>query len=243
MVLGHHAATSPVRIFLSPLVAGEVAVRGDEHHYLARVRRARVGDSVELVNGAGASALAQIMRVARDETLLAVGAPVRVVESPPHMRTLIPWIKGDRMAFCLEKLVEVGANEIVIWPAARAVVRVEADRIDARLARARDTVRAASRQSGRAWVPTVTSATSLAAILEALAPGARVVLDPDAETTEIGRPADLTMISGPEGGFEPSERETLARAGFTALCLGPRTLRAETAPMIAVALARAAFGT
>ena len=232
-----------VRVFVSPLVAGELALGGDEHHYVARVRRARAGDELELVDGEGHRALARIVAIGNDATTLSVGIPERVVEPPPHVRVLLPLIKGDRMDVCLEKLVEVGASEIVIWPAGRAVVRLAPDRLEARLARFQDTARAAARQSGRATVPLVAAAPSLASALGALPAGARFVLDPTADPAPLGTPLDVTFVSGPEGGLDPDELDVLATAQFAPLGLGPRTLRAETAPVIAVALVRAATKT
>src|SRR5688500_10302286 len=113
-----------MRIFVAPaqLAAGELAIRGDEHHYLAIVRRARVGDLVELVDGAGHRAAATITGITSDTTTLSVSAPEAIAATPPHIRAVIPLIKGDRMDTCLEKLVEVGVDEIIVWPAARSVV-------------------------------------------------------------------------------------------------------------------------
>jgi 16S rRNA (uracil1498-N3)-methyltransferase len=229
-----------VRIFVAPpLVAGELSITGDEHHYLHRVRRARPGDSLELVDGEGHRATATIDRISADATVVRAGIPERVVDAPPRVRALLPLIKGDRMDTCLEKLVEVGVDEIVLWPAVRAVVRLEPARLDARLAKYRAALQAAARQSGRASVPSISAADSLAAAT-ALATGARLVLDPGAERTAIEPTDDVTIISGPEGGFAPEELDALAAAGFTSLGLGPRVLRAETAPVVAIALVRAA---
>ena len=229
-----------MRVFVAPLAAGELVVRGDEHHYLARVRRARVGDAIELLDGAGRRARAEIVKIGESESVLAVGAVEDVVDLPPRVRVLLPLIKGDRMDTCLEKLVEVGADELVIWPAARAVVRLDGERLAARLARVTDAARAAARQSGRASVPLVRAAASLADALAQLPQGSRYALDPAAERGELVPADDVTFASGPEGGFAPDELDALLAAGFVALGLGPRTLRAETAPVIAVALARAA---
>jgi 16S rRNA (uracil1498-N3)-methyltransferase len=230
-----------MRIFVTPLVAGEVVVRGDEQHYLAHVRRSRPGDVVELVDGAGHHAIATIVRIGEGEAMLAVGAIDAIAEPPPHVRVLLPVIKGDRMESCLEKLVEVGASEIVVWPAARAVVRIEADRFAARLARYQATALAAARQSRRATVPSVTAAASLAAAIAALPSGARYVLEPTGTRTALApTTADVTLASGPEGGLAPAEHTALTDAGFLSIDLGPRTLRAETAPVVAVALVRAA---
>lgn len=229
-----------MRIFVAPssLAAGALVIRGDEHHYLSRVRRARTGDRVELVDGAGRRAAAVIARIADAETELTVDPPEAIIAQPPHIRALIPLIKGDRMELCLEKLVEVGCDEIIVWPAARAVVKLEADRRASRLAKFAAAIQAASRQCGRAQIPEVRWAESLVAAIGALPPSLRLVLDPTSDAPlDAVSATDVTLISGPEGGLSPEELELLA--GFTSVGLGPRILRAETAPVIATAIIRA----
>jgi 16S rRNA (uracil1498-N3)-methyltransferase len=224
-----------MRIFVAQLAAGEVVVRGDEHHYLSRVRRARPGDEVELVDGEGRRAAATIEKIGDSETVLRAGAVEEIVDRPPRVRVLVPLIKGDRMDTCLEKLVEVGADELVVWPAARSVVKLDDSRRESRLAHYQAIAQAAARQSGRARVPAV-SFSSLAQAIAA-APGARVVLDPSAEPASFPGADAITIISGPEGGFAPEELDALA--GWTHLGLGPHVLRADTAPIVAVAIVRA----
>lgn len=233
-----------MRIFVDPgqLAAGELVVRGDEHHYVSRVRRARPGDPVELVDGHGRRAAATITRISDGETTLTAGPPEAIAAAPPRVRALVPLIKGDRMDVCLEKLVEVGVDDIVIWPAARSVVRLADDRREGRLARYRGLVQAAARQSGRAQIPDVAAADSLAAAIAGLPVGQRLVLDPASDAgLALGDAVDVTIVSGPEGGLAPEEHERLA--GFSPLGLGPRVLRAETAPLVAVALIRASTRT
>ena len=237
-----------MRIYIAPadLHAGEVSICGDEHHYVGRVRRSRVGDLVELVDGAGRRAAARIVRFSDIATVVLAGEPEPVLAPVPRVCALIPWIKGDRMDQCVEKLVEVGCDELVLWPAARAVVQLAGGRRDARVGKLRAAAVAAARQCGRAAIPEVTAAENLAAALAALpAASARHVLDPaSADRLVLGAAiAHVTLASGPEGGLEPRELEVLLAAGFTSLGLGPRTLRAETAPVVAVALVRAATGT
>ena len=234
-----------VRIFVEELAAGELVVRGDEHHYLSHVRRMRAGDDIELVDGVGHRATARIVSIAADTTTLAVGAPETIVARPPHVRAIIPLIKGDRMDTCLEKLVEVGVDAIVVYPAARSVVRLERERRDARLAKYHAAVQAAARQSGRAQLPSVRIVDDLRTALtpHALAAATtelRIVLDPtsDAPLT-VSDAGTVTIASGPEGGFTSAELELLADAGFGSISLGPRILRAETAPVVAVAVIRA----
>ncbi len=230
-----------MRIFVAPesLRAGQLEVSGDEHHYLGRVRRARIGDAVEIVDGGGRRAAAVIEKMTDAATTLAVSEPEAIASKPPHIRALVPLIKGDRMDVCIEKLVEVGVDSIVVWPATRSVVRLDEARLEGRLAKYRTAVHAAARQCGRAQVPEVTHERSLAAAIAKLPAGDRVVLDPAADAPLIlGNTAEVTVASGPEGGLTAEELEQLAAAGFVAVGLGPRVLRAETAPTIAVALIR-----
>jgi 16S rRNA (uracil1498-N3)-methyltransferase len=230
-----------MRIFVAPerLVAGELHVTGDEHHYLGRVRRARAGDVIELVDGQGKRATATIERIAETETIVQVTAPELIAAKPPLVRALVPLIKGDRMDSCIEKLVEVGVDAIVVWPAERSVVRIDETRWAGRLAKYRGQVQAAARQSGRAHVPEVATASDLAAAIAGLPPGDRVVLDPKSDGVLATSAADVTIASGPEGGLTPAELDRLSQAGFIGVGLGPRVLRAETAPLIAIALIRA----
>lgn len=227
-----------MRIFVAPgsLAAGAVTIRGDEHHYLAIVRRARIGDAVELVDGAGHRAAATITAITSDTTTLDVSPPTAIVPRPPFVRAVIPLIKGDRMDTCLEKLVEVGVDDVIIYPATRAVVRLDADRRDARRAKFQAALQAAARQSGRAQVPSIRFVDRLRDV----AAGLSLVLDPTSDAPlVIGAATEVTIASGPEGGLAPDELDELARAGFTGVGLGPRILRAETAPVVAVAVIRA----
>lgn len=231
-----------MRIFVEPnlLITGAVSISGEQHHYLGRVRRVRVGQAIELVDGAGRRAAATIVRMTETETVVEVAEVVEVVEVGPHVRMLVPLIKGDRMDGCLEKLTEVGASELIVWQAERSVVRLDAAKRDARLAHYAGVVEAAARQCGRARIPRVSFTAPLREVLRALPEGDRFVLDPTAERGQPSGAADVTVISGPEGGFSWIELDQLAAAAFLSLGLGPRVLRAETAPMVAVALIRAA---
>ncbi len=241
-----------MRIFVPPsaLVAGALQIRGDEHHYLARVRRAAVGDRVELVDGAGRRAAATILAITDSATTLDVSAVTAIPLPRPLIRVLLPMIKGERMDFALEKLVEVGADAIVVWPAAHSVVKLDADRRDARIEKFQLALQAAARQSGCALVPSIAWSDSLATAIANLE-GVKLVLDPNSDAplssalgdiegmSDRGAEQQLTIASGPEGGFSPSELAQLTLAGFAPVGLGPRVLRAETAPVASVAIVRA----
>jgi 16S rRNA (uracil1498-N3)-methyltransferase len=197
-----------------------------------RVRRARAGDAVELVDGQGLRAPGRIESIGADETIVVAGTPESIPAEVPRIRAVIPWIKGDRMELCVEKLVEVGVDDIAVFAAARAVVHLDGARLAARIGKLQATAAAAARQSGRAAVPGI-SVTDLASA----GAGTCVVLVPGAERAEPTGDA-VTIASGPEGGWDPDELERLVRAGWIPMGLGRTVLRAETAPVIAVAMLR-----
>ncbi|MFT3696142.1 MAG: RsmE family RNA methyltransferase [Kofleriaceae bacterium] len=231
-----------MRIFVESLRAGELTITGDEHHYLGRVRRVRIGDAVELVDGAGNRANGVITGMTDGSTTFTVGEAEQVVEAPPWIRVLLPLIKGDRMDTAIEKLVEVGASELIVWQAEHSIVRLDAKKVEARVAHYQGVAEAAARQCGRARVPMVTYAPTLQALLRGLPAGERFMLDPTAGPAEV-HAAEVTLISGPEGGFGWLEIEQLVTAGFVGFGLGPRVLRAETAPVVATALIRSRTGS
>jgi 16S rRNA (uracil1498-N3)-methyltransferase len=182
-----------VRVFVDPdrLAMGSLLLRGDEHHYLARVRRAHVGDVIELVDGEGRRARALIEAITMDGTTLRVEAPEDIPALPPFIRALVPLIKGDRMDTCLEKLVEVGVDQIIVWPAERSIVRLHDDRRDVRIAKYNLATQAAARQCGRAQVPPVVAAMDLASAIATLPDTIGLVLDPLAE----GNVADALRLA------------------------------------------------
>jgi 16S rRNA (uracil1498-N3)-methyltransferase len=233
-----------MRLFVEPgqLVTGDLIVRGDEHHYLSRVRRARVADVVELTDGAGRRAPATVAAIGPRETRVVVGPVEDVPLLSPAVRVLLPLIKGDRMDDCVEKLVEVGVTDVVVWQAQRSVVTLgRPDRLAPRRDHYRGVAKAAARQSGCVRVPSVELRGSLADALRGHDTGTGFVLDPSAPRAGMpGGVADVTLVSGPEGGLAPEELELLTAARFSPLGLGPRVLRADTAPVIAVAMLRAA---
>jgi 16S rRNA (uracil1498-N3)-methyltransferase len=231
-----------VLVAAEALVAGEVELAGDEHQYLARVRRAAVGDPLVAFDGAGRHAKGAIVAIDAARTRIRLDAVEQEPPPAPHLTALVPLIKGDRLDLCVEKLAEVGVDAIALYVAARAVVRLDGDRAAARTGRLAAVAAAATRQSGRAAAPAVTGPVPLAeALAAAAAADVRWVALPAADPPVLARaPARLAILTGPEGGLAPDELAAAAAAGFVPVGLGPFVLRAETAPVVAAAHARIA---
>ncbi|MBK7535757.1 MAG: 16S rRNA (uracil(1498)-N(3))-methyltransferase [Myxococcales bacterium] len=229
------------RVPAALLRAGGLRLVGPEHHYLTRVRRARVGESVELFDGEGGCASAVISGIDGEGCDLVVAEVQSARRAGALITALVPLLKGERMDQCVEKLVEVGCDRLVLWQAARSVVRLSPGKDVARVERISAQVAAAVRQSGQAVLPRVEGIWSLAEVIERCAEPVRIVLDPAAQPLAPGlcAPAQaVALLSGPEGGLAPSELETLVAAGFSLASLTDTVLRAETAPVVAVALWR-----
>ncbi len=229
------------------LAAGDLVVEGDDHAYLFRVRRLAVGDAVVVFDGAGREAGAVVREVDGARARLEVGAVGAVARPAPHVTVVQALLKGERMDWCLEKLVEVDTDEIVVCETARGVVRLDGERRARRLARWQTIAREAARQCGRADVPAVrASATLDDALADRRVAGAavRLVGDPSSSTPLLQAartPGDLVLLVGPEGGLTPDELTRAAAAGFVGVSLGATVLRAETAGAAAIFAIRAAI--
>lgn len=236
---------------LATVTAGEVTIAGDEAHYLTRVRRVRVGEALELFDGTGRTAAATIVRLTATTVVVASQQPVTAPPILPHITAMIPLIKGDRFDYCIEKLIEVGVDAILVWQAERAVVKLDGDRARARVDKWRSAITAATRQAGRAHEATIDGVLPLhgpaGALARLPADALRLLLHPSGgapllqlrPSTSADRLKPIVLLTGPEGGLAPDEIEALTNQHFCPAELGPRILRAETAPVIAVALLRA----
>jgi 16S rRNA (uracil1498-N3)-methyltransferase len=234
--------------------ASPITVDGEEHHHLARVLRARPGDTLTLFDGAGGELRARVVKIGRDRTELApqlevpqpdagAGAPDAAAPAPPPLVLFTAVPRGGRMDFLVQKCSELGVTRIVPVITARSVARPEAGR----RARWEKIAREAARQCGRADVPAVAAPTPLAAALApAELPARRLVLSPAPGVRPLRaflpEPAATALLVGPEGGLDAAEAEAARTAGFVPASLGPRILRVETAAIVAVALAEEAFG-
>lgn len=215
-------------------------------HHLLRVLRLRPGAEVHLFDGSGLEYPAEILpSPGRKECLVRLGAPERpLVESPLDITLFQAISRGDRMDWCIQKATEMGAGRIQPIVTEHTEVRLDPGRAEKRRLHWQQVAVAAAEQSGRVRVPTVASPQSIAHI--APGDGLALFLDPYAEcsVSELPRPENgqCALVIGPEGGLSESDKQHLLDQGFSALRLGPRVLRTETAGPVAIAVLQARFG-
>ncbi|APP74913.1 16S rRNA (uracil(1498)-N(3))-methyltransferase [Xanthomonas vesicatoria ATCC 35937] len=226
----------------------EVTLPEESANHLLRVLRLREGDACILFNGDGSDYHARITVAGKREArALIERADMLSNESPLRITLLQGIARGEKMDLILQKATELGVTAIVPVNAERTEVKLDAARMEKRVAHWRNVVVSACEQSGRARVPTVAAPLGLQEAAQTSDPQVRrLTLDPQGEHRLSTLRADveqgLIVAIGPEGGWSPRDRATLADAGFTGLQLGPRILRTETAGLAAIAALQARFG-
>lgn len=212
---------SAAHVFVDDLAAP--ALSDADLHHLSNVLRLRDGESVSVSDGAGGWRMCEW----RDEALRIAGDIATVAAPSSRIGVAFVPVKGDRSEWTVQKLTEIGVDDImVLAPTRRSVVRWS--NIDKQLDKLGVVAREAAMQSRRTHLPTVTGLVPLADALTR--PGA-VVADPlGAELA--GGPLPALVVVGPEGGFDPEELP----AAVARVTLGGTILRAETATLVAATL-------
>lgn len=216
-------------------------------HHATRVLRLRVGDALVVFDGAGRAWQGRIESAGR-EVAVCIDTELDSIPEPPLRITLVQSLpSGDKMDWVVQKAVELGVGAIQPVQAKRSVVRLTGDRAQKRIMHWQEVAASACEQCGRDTVPEVLPLLDLNQYFAQLrAPDEqRFLLAPTggARLRELSPPAGtLTLLIGPEGGFEADEEAAAKVAGFAPLLLGPRVLRTETAGLAAIAAMMALWG-
>ena len=224
-----------IRITGELTLGQEITLEEEATHHLMSVLRARVGDAVGLVDGAGKlyrSVLQSLNPcVVQVEEELVTG----VVNAARRVVVWVPLLKSKKTDTLIRQLTELGVAEVVVYLSERSVIRPNRDAVEKLLGRYRRISEEATRQCRR--TDTVTLRLSSALPSEE---GGIFLWEREGESVELlwtdESPIRRVLI-GPEGGLSQSEGEALQARGWRAVFLGDRILRAETAVMAAVSLA------
>jgi 16S rRNA (uracil1498-N3)-methyltransferase len=210
-----------------------VRLSEEEGHHVHKVLRARAGDRIEVVDGAGRLFVAELLK--GREALLVEERPVEGEEGDLTLYQAVP--KGRHMDLVVEKATELGAARIVPLSAERAVVKLSEG--EEKVRRWRRVSGAAARQSLRLRVPEVGEVVPFSeAVREAGETGVILHNEPDLPTLEdVVTLSGVALFVGPEGGWSEKELATAGAFDLSLASLGPYRLRSETAGIVAVARA------
>ena len=240
-----------------PLTPGEEIALPPGAARHVQVLRMQPGDAITLfhgsIDGPGGEFEATVTRMGRSEVLARIGTHHAVEREAARAVHLLAGITAnERMDWLVEKATELGVASITPLMAERSVLKLKGERADRKIAHWQAVAVAACEQCGRNRVPVVHPAIDLAGWLRSPGQGPsspenqdrpqRLLLSlrpgtvPLREATGSGdaqRP--VLFLSGPEGGLSPAEEDLALQHGFAPVTLGPRVLRAETAPLAALA--------
>lgn len=206
-----------------------------------QVRRAQPGEALTLFDGRGGEWRAEVLAMRRDGVAVRVLAHDAVEREAARAVTLaVGMPANERMDGLVEKATELGAVAIQPLMTERSVLRLSGERAARKREHWQAVAVAAAEQSGRTRVPAVAPVQRLdewllnppaadMAWLLSPAPGASQPVSP------TGSGASVLVLSGPEGGLSAQEEAAATRRGLTPVNLGPRVLRADTAPLAALA--------
>lgn len=224
----------------------QVVATAEQTNYLCNVLRLKAGDGVLLFNGRDGEWRATLGSRSKRALTLDVREQARAQEGGPDVDYLFAPLKRSRLDYVVQKATEMGVARL------RPVLtrRTVAERVN--VERLRANAIEAAEQCGVLRVPEVLAPQKLESVLADWPEGRTLVFcDEDAEVKDPvaalrAAGASVTKVAlliGPEGGFDPAEREALIRRkGVVRLSLGPRILRADTAAVAALALLNATWG-
>jgi 16S rRNA (uracil1498-N3)-methyltransferase len=230
---------------------GRVSLVGAEAKHAVTVSRVRVGESLQLGDGAGTLARGTVIRADAAELVVEVESAERVPARTPRILLAQALAKGDRDELAVQAATELGVDGVLPWSAARSISRWQGPKVAKGRERWASIVREAAKQSIRPWLPTVGDLTTTRE-LALLAGSTRMLLleptasDPLSDLAAGGRDVaadrDIVLVVGPEGGFAPEELDVLTKAGATPVRLGSEVLRTSTAGPAAIAVLNVALG-
>lgn len=233
------------RFFIeTPLSVGLHSLPEAQAHYIGRVLRLSPGTQVQLFDGSGQEYLSLLTEVGKKNVQVEVQSAVPgLPESPLRVHLGQGLSRGERMDWAIQKATELGVTELTPLFTERCEVRLSEERGDKRLNHWRQIAISACEQCGRSVIPLIHPPQTLAQWQSQVQADLKLVLHPIAEPLHSHtRPERLALLIGPEGGLSELEIQQAQSAGFASVRLGPRVLRTETAPVVALSLAQQLWG-
>lgn len=215
-------------------VRNEAILAEDEARHLLRVRRARPGDEVMVIDGRGMAWSASLKEARRDRAVLVLDKQYeKWNESPVYVTLGLGLLKADHFLDAVNLAVQAGASQIDPLECRYSIGGFSENRHQ----RAERVSITAAKQCGRGLIPPVSSPQQLEDwCIQRSDDELKIVLDDVGEAIgSIDVIRNVVLAVGPEGGFHPDEIEMMESNGFLRASLGQRRLRSETAAVLAVA--------
>jgi 16S rRNA (uracil1498-N3)-methyltransferase len=231
--------------FVDTVAPGRVSLSAEDSRHALRSLRLRHGEAVTVADGRGAVALGVLAGELDDRALVEVQDVRRVERRGPEVSVALAPPKGDRLGWAVQKLAELGVDEVNLIQTERSARSWPPDRLAGAVARLRAVAREAAMQARSPFLTDVRGGRSMDDVLTE--ENAHPVMLWEAATEPLAAllPEGATRISvlvGPEGGFTQEEADQARRAGAGLASLGSNVLRTETAAIVGAGLVLARYG-
>lgn len=229
---------------------GDVITLTGENAQHAKVLRLKTGEQVLTCDGEGMECLCEVIAMGSGTVELSVRERRQATsEAAVSVSIYMGFPKSDKLEHVIQKATELGATEIIAFPAARSVSRPDEKSMKKKLERWQKIAASAAEQCGRGRIPQVLVLDSYASALERAAKADKALLFYENERATTLRMAldagsfhSVSLMTGPEGGLEEKEVQQAQDAGLQVCTLGRRILRCETAPLCALSAVMYAAG-
>lgn len=222
----------------------------DIFHHAVNVLRLRESHEIRLFDGVGNQAHAQLTQIEKKSAHAILTAIDAISVEPPLSITLAQCLSvGDKMDWTIEKAVELGVTRITPLFSAKSQIKLTPERAAKKVEHWQRIIVAACAQCGRNVLPQLDAPQPLTRFLDTQKsqPSLKLMLHPNGAVPfkTLSTPSEnqeITLLIGPEGGFDDKELAHAQVSAFTNTVLGPRVLRTESAGLAAIAALNAVWG-
>lgn len=221
----------------------KIAITGADVNHIAKVLRAKIGDSLLVCDGEGFDYETVISSISKEMIEAEILRSYPCETEPDVQLTLFQGLpKQGKMEWIIEKCTEIGVHRIVPVQMNRSVVKLNKEQAAKKLERWQKTAEAAAKQCGRGLIPEVFMPVTIDELKKIELPSFLLLPYEDEQANTVSSALKSQMAEtagifiGPEGGFAPEEVLALKNLGAHSVTLGPRILRTETAGLVALSL-------
>ena len=223
------------------IINNEVVFTQDDIFHLTKVMRCKLGDNIEIVNNSTHVAYLAVIDSVNPIKIHIQEPIIKESELDKNITLFFALAKSDKNEFVIQKATELGAKKVVLFQGKRSVVKFSNDDFKRKEARYLAIAKEASEQCHREYIPEIIYVNSIKGVKDYLEDINLLAYELEAGQAselekEIKEHKSVSIIIGPEGGFDESEVSFLKDLGFKVISLGKRILRCETAAVYALSV-------
>lgn len=216
-------------------------IEGEDVKHISKVLRCKIGEELEICDNDNNEYICEITDIDKSNVVLDILKSVDIKrESDLKVKLYQGLPKGPKMEMILQKLTEIGVDEIILVQTKRSIVNVSDKKEDKKIERWERIIYEAAKQSKRGKLPKLRGILSFKEALQDMKENDLNIAPYENERTKSIKQAikgvdinNIGIFVGPEGGFEDVEIEAIEDIKGQSVSLGPRILRTETASVVA----------